>query len=149
MTLRSPRGRLSEGVTLIMLIIPPMHRSGVILDRVSFHGRFVHIHLPSFPYGMHRTTARCIYRYIARQERVNNNPSTSPKAGARVRPHRSTPKNNSRSKQPRSQQQPRQPKTQELLTDAWGIRLPQISKPSGGPRVTKQRGAARDEDAPT
>ena len=28
----------------------PRQLSGVILDRVSFHGRFVHIHLPSFLY---------------------------------------------------------------------------------------------------
>ena len=34
---------------------------------------------------------------VARQERVNN-PSTSPKAGAGARPHRSTPKTSSRSK---------------------------------------------------
>ena len=29
----------------------PDQYSGVILDRVSFHGRFVHFHLPSFLYG--------------------------------------------------------------------------------------------------
>jgi len=85
---------------------------------------------------------------VARQERVNN-PSTSPKAGAGARPHRSTPKTSSRSKQPRSQQQQSQPKTQQLLTEAWGIPQSQISKPRGGPRTRKQRGTARDEDAPT
>ena len=47
--------------------------SGVILDRVSFHGRFVHFHLPSFlPYrrtGMRRCCCRTVVRTAHRHRK--------------------------------------------------------------------------------
>ena len=41
--------------------------SGVILDRVSFHGRFVHIHLPSFLPNAHQ----CIHDHNMQSKTAN------------------------------------------------------------------------------
>ena len=44
-------GDEGDTITLTVLyttVYPTTVPSGVILDRVSFHGRFVHFHLPSF-----------------------------------------------------------------------------------------------------